>query len=125
MASGPMKRPVTVSSVQLIAQCEYAHTSGGGWQYTGMSFTVPNGMICLCTLATSWVSGQPTGLGLDWDSSGSPRPRIGVTETTNASMYQSPCILLSSGTYYHYARRPAASDKNPYQIYGVFLPVTA
>ena len=120
---GVIDRPITISSVHLLAECQYAHTSGGGWQYTGMSFTVPSGMICLCSLTTNWMSGQPTGLGLDWDSSGSPRPRVGATETTNVALYQSPCIMLSAGTYYHYAKRPAATDPNPYQIYGVVIPI--
>lgn len=109
--------PSPVSFLGKIASVQYKGTSTG-WEYTGMSFTVPPGHRYLVSLYTGWSSGKPIGLGIGYS------PTLGAEgypyynfENANG-ITSTPIWALSPNTYYVFAKRATTpSSTNNHEVY--------
>lgn len=114
-----------------VPQMEYLSTSNSykntttGWEYVGITFTVPSGYLYLAHIYAGWSSGSAgtTGVGfhhMNTLSGNYTNPRHSSTVST---AQDSPLFKLSSGTYYVFVKRGNANVTNTNYVYALKMPI--
>lgn len=114
-----------------VPQMEYLSTSSSykntttGWEYVGITFTVPSGYLYLAHIYAGWSSGSAgtTGVGfhhMNTLSGNYTNPRHSSTVST---AQDSPLFKLSSGTYYVFVKRGNANVTNTNYVYALKMPI--
>ena len=91
--------------------------SGTGWEYIGLSFTVPANHMYLVRMNVGWTTGQPNGIGIHSSNS------LGnLTNPASCSLvsgsWLSPAWIFPQGTYYVFVKR-GSSGTNTSTLQGL------
>lgn len=110
-----------IQSKVFLANYTFKNTTANAWQYTGKSFTIPDGYAAICYVLSNYASGACKGLGL---SVASTLPAAGAPELhqdTNSTHLNRTCAFyVPAGTYYVFSKRAAvSSSNNTYNVQGI------
>ena len=91
------------------------------YEYTGCSYTVPQGKIAILYARAQYASGMPVGVLLSWNSAS--LNVLCVTDLTNKYVSRTPLAIVTGGnTVYVWEKRSSIpSSSNESTIFGILI----
>lgn len=94
----------------------FKNTAANAWQYTNLSFTVPNGHFYSIRIGAGWNSGRPTGIGVNYGTTSLAGDIPAYSNENTNGVYSMSADMLGPGTYYIFDKRATVPtlDNNVY-----------